>query len=141
MLLSNFVYQNTPLTSVNPVAATNMNSAAAYVRKNASSYRQTQLDSSSIFPPRSSSSIYYMNIPQISCGDSCCAQGEGRGGGGVAACSSHYQFSTHDTTTCHRLRQPVVRSSVSLTAKMSGKSQASGSDILSSIAGGRSSTS
>ena len=41
VLLSNFVYQNTLLTSVNPVAATNMNSAADYVRNNASNYRQT----------------------------------------------------------------------------------------------------
>ena len=106
VLLSNFVYQNTPLTSVNPVAATNMNSAAAYVMNNASNYRQTQVDSSSIFPPRSSSSSSssssYMNIPRISCGEgSCCAQGEWRGGGGgggvgggVAANSSHYQLST-----------------------------------------------
>ena len=95
VLLSNFVYQNTPLTSVNPVAATNMNSAAGYVRNNASKYRQTQLDSSSIFPPRSSSSSassssYYMNFPRISCGGSCNAQGERRSGGagGVAANSS-----------------------------------------------------
>ena len=150
VLLSNFVYQNTPLTSVNPVAASNMNSAAACVRNNASNYRQTQLDSSSIFPPRSSSSSsYYMNIPRISCGGSCCAQEEWRGGGGggsgggggVAANSSHYQLSTQDPTTCHQMRQPIVTSSVSLTAQMSGNCQASGSDNLSTIAGGRSSTS
>ena len=148
VLLSNFVYQNTPLTSVNPVAATNMNSAAGYVRNNASNYRQTQLDKWSIFPPRSSSfssssSSYYMNIPRISCGGSCYAQGEWRSGGagGVAAKSNHYQLSTHDPTTCHQLRQPIVSSSVSKTAQMSGNSQATGSDNLSTIAGGQSSTS
>ena len=125
VLLSNFVYQNTRLTSVTPVAATNMNSAAGYVRNNASKYRQTQLDSSSIFPPRSSpsasSSIYYMNIPRILCGGSCNAQGEWRSGGArsVAANSSHYQLSTQDPTTCHQLRQPIVSSSVNLTAQMS----------------------
>ena len=148
VLLSNFVYENTPLTSVNPVAATNKNSAAGYLRNNASKYRQTHLDSSSIFPPRSSSSAssssnYYMNIPRISCGGTCFAQGEWRSGGagGVAANSSHYQLSTQDPTTCHQLRQPIVSSSVSLTAQMSGNGQASGSDNLSTIAGGRSSTS
>ena len=92
VLLSNFVYQNTRLTSVNPVAATNMNSAAAYIKNNASNYRQNQLDSSSIFPRRSSSR-YHMIIPRVSVGGSCCAQGECRSGGGgvgVAANSSHY---------------------------------------------------
>ena len=147
VLLSNFVYQSTPLNSVTPVAATNMNSAAGYVRNNASNYRQTQLDSSSSFPPRSSSSAssssYFMNIPRISSGGSCYAQGEWRrgGAGGVAAYSSHYQLSSQDPTTCHQLRQPIVSSSVSLTAEMSGNSQASGSNNLSTIAGGRSSTS
>ena len=146
VLLSNFVYQNTPLTSVNPVAATNMNSAAGYVGNNASNYRQTQLDSSSFFPPRSfsaSSSSYYMNIPRILCGGSCYAQREWRSGGAgcVAANSSHYQLSTQDPTTCHQLRQPIVSSSVSLTAEKSGNSQASGSDKLFTIAGGQSSTS
>ena len=147
VLLSNFVYQNTPLTSVNPVAATNMKPAAGYVRNNASNYRQTQLDSSSIFPPRSSSSAssssYYMNIPRFSCGGSCYAQREWRSGGagGVAANSSHYQLSTQDPTTCHQLRQPIVSSSVNLTAELSGDSQASGSENLSTIAGGQSSTS
>ena len=63
------------------------------------------------------------------------------GAGGVAANSSHYQLSTQDPTTCHQLRQPIVSSSVSLTAEMSGNSQASGSDNFSTIAGGRSSTS
>ena len=37
--------------------------------------------------------------------------------------------------------QPIVSSSVSLTAQMSGTSQASGSENLSTFAGGRSSTS
>ena len=55
-LLFHFVDQNTPLTSVNPIAATNMNSEAAYVRNNASKYRQTQLDSSTNF----SASIFFL---------------------------------------------------------------------------------
>ena len=131
---------------MNPVAATNMNSAAGYVRNNASNYRQTLLYSSSIFPPRSSfsasSSSYYLNIPRISCGGSCYAQGEWRSGGAgdVAANSSHYQLSTQDPTICHQFQQPIVSSSVSLTAQMRCNSQASGSDNLSTIAGGRSST-
>ena len=101
-----------------------------------------------MFPPRSSSSAsssssYYLNIPRISCGGSCYAQWEWRSGGagGVAANSSHCQLSTQDPTTCHHLRQPIVSSTVSLTAQMSANSQASGCDNLSTIAGGRSSTS
>ena len=50
-------------------------------------------------------------------------------------------MSTQDPTTRHQLRQPIVSSKVSLNAEMSGNSQASGSDNLSTFAGGRSSTS
>ena len=61
--LSDFVYHNTLLTNVNAVASTNIISATAYVRNDASNYRQTQLDSLSI--SSRSSSNYYMNILRI----------------------------------------------------------------------------
>ena len=92
--LPNFSYESTPLTSVNPSAATITNSSTTYVRNDNATYHQTQLDRSSFFPRFSSP---YMKILRVSCGGSCCDQGATKSELAVNSNYQHHQLKTLKT--------------------------------------------